>query len=84
MNAVRWPRWERPTPAAIEEALLNLEPVKDPGPGFWDGRADVRTGYPTVCGVLTARYRLRAVHTSHCPSGPCGFAWELVRLVDPE
>ena len=62
-----------------------------PAWGFWDGRIDFRTLYPTVCGVevqietsgLKVCALIRHDSTGSCPSGPCGSRQEVITYTRP-
>lgn len=54
--------------------------------GFWDGRNDFRTEYPTQYGIEIStntpsgvlKLMLRHAATASCPSGPCGIREERI------
>lgn len=60
--------------------------------GYWDGRLDFRTEYPTLYGIELAtrtpsgvmKLMLRHDATDTCPSGPCGVREERILWLDRE
>lgn len=60
--------------------------------GYWDGRPDFRTEYPTLYGIELAtrtpsgvlKLMLRHEATASCPSGPCGLREERILWLDRE
>lgn len=59
--------------------------------GYWDGRPDIRTEYPTLYGIELAtrtpsgvlKLMLRHDAVTSCPSGPCGIREERILWLEP-